>query len=149
MPETDDLCLITLKGHLLVEEMLTELVGLALPNAQYLSEAHLTFYQLACVARSAVPLRAEDTCWEVIFSLNRLRNDLSHCLEPPRLIACLEGLWRADENAQPFEEMYVDKSMDADLGHAERLRLAIVECMKFLGVMIGHYEGQAREGQSA
>ena len=34
MPDTDDLALVVLKGHLLVEEVLVELTGLVLPHSQ-------------------------------------------------------------------------------------------------------------------
>ena len=44
MPDTDDLALVVLKGHLLVEEVLIELAGLVLPHSQELDNARLSFY---------------------------------------------------------------------------------------------------------
>ncbi len=79
MPETDDLTLVVLKGHLLIEELLVDLVHLALPHAEYLEPARLSFHQLACVARASLP-QASDPAWELVLSLNSLRNDLAHNL---------------------------------------------------------------------
>ena len=138
MPDTDDLALVVLKGHLLVEEVLVELTGLVLPYSQDLDNARLSFYQRACVIKAAIPSKPDD-CWPLVFALNSLRNDLAHNLEPPKLQAHLLELFRLDEQAQPFGEM-IDKTADKSLEDSERLRHVIVDCMQFLRSRIFEYE---------
>jgi hypothetical protein len=142
MPDTDDLALVVLKGHLLVEEVLVELAGLVLPHSQYLEDARLRFHQLACVVKAAVPSKPND-CWQLVFSLNSLRNDLVHNLEPPKLHARLFELFKFDELAQPFEGHTIDKSTDSSLEDSERLRHVVVDCMQFLRSLIFEYEQRA------
>jgi hypothetical protein len=146
MPETDDLTLVVLKGHLLIEELLVELVHLALPHAAYLDKARLSFHQLACVVRSSVQ-RESDPAWELILSLNSLRNDLAHNLESPKRDERLQQIFQLDSQVQPDPEMVFDKSNDSSLDDAERLRLAIVECMKFLLYIIFDYKGEKDDSQ--
>jgi hypothetical protein len=81
MPSTDDLTLIVLKGHLLVEEVLLDLANCAFPHPQYLRDANLSFHKLACVVRAFIPEQFDSPAWRLIFLLNALRNDLAHNLE--------------------------------------------------------------------
>lgn len=144
MPDTDDLTLVVLKGHLLVEEVMIELASLVLPHSDCLDSARLTFYQRACVVKAAIPSRATD-CWELIFKLNSLRNDLAHNLEPPKLHGHLLELFQLDEQAQPFDGIIVDKSSDSSLEDGERLRHVVVDCMQFLRTLIFEYEQRAAQ----
>jgi len=146
MPETDDLTLVVLKGHLLIEELLIKLIHLSLPHAEYLDATRLSFHQLACVARASV-LQASDPAWELILSLNSLRNDLAHNLESPRRDAHLQRIFQLDLQVQPDAGMRVDKSGDNSLDDAERLRHVVVDCMKFLLSIIFDYEGEKDDSQ--
>ena len=137
MPDTDDLALVVLKGHLLVEEVLIELSGLVLPHSEELDKAKLSFYKRACVVQAAIPSRQND-CWQLVFALNSLRNDLAHKLEPPKLQAHLIELFRLDEQAQPFGET-IDKTADKTLEDSQRLKHVIVDCMQFLRSRIFEY----------
>jgi hypothetical protein len=132
MPDTDDVTLIVLKGHLLVEEMLGRLAEIVLPHPQYLSDANLMFHKLACVVRAAVPQRSDDVAWDLILSLNSLRNDLAHKLESSRRQARLDGLFEIDVQVQPTPGMIYDKSEDHLLDDPERLRRVVVNCLEFL-----------------
>lgn len=144
MPDTDDLALVVLKGHLLVEEVLVELTDLVLPHSQNLDNARLSFHQRACVMKAAIPSRTDD-CWQLIFALNSLRNDLAHNLEPPKLHDHLLKLFKFDENAQPFAGHTIDKSADSSLEDSERVRHVIVDCMQFLRTLIFEYEQRAAQ----
>ena len=132
MPHTDDLSLVVLKGHLLVEEMLKELTSTLLPNANHLEDARLSFHQLARVVRSAAPTKSNDKCWELILALNSVRNNLVHNLESPKLKSQLRVLFALAERVQPTQGVTIDKSGYAALGEAELLRQSVVDCMQFL-----------------
>jgi hypothetical protein len=110
--------------------VLNELVGLVLPHSQELDNARLSFYQRACVVKAALPSKQND-CWQLVFALNSIRNDLAHNLEPPKLQAHLLELFRLDKQAQPFGDM-IDKTAEESLENSERLKHAIVDCMQFL-----------------
>ena len=142
MPETDDLALTVLKGHLLVEEVLFELAGLALPHPQYIDDARLGFHKLACVVRAAVPQKSDDPCWQLVLKLNSVRNAFAHNLEPPNLQTHLQQLFTIDEQVQTFEfeGMTIDKSGDSSLDDHERLRQVVVSCMEFLLGLIFEYK---------
>src|SRR5258708_10768148 len=111
MAETDDLTIIVLKGHLLVEEALVDLANCALPHPQYLPE--FMFHKLACVVRAAVPHKSDDVCWNLIFKLNSVRNDYAHNLEPPKLQNHLHELFDIDEQVQPWPGMPIYNTDDA------------------------------------
>ena len=146
MPETDDLTLVVLKGHLLIEELLVELGHLALPHAEYLDADRLSFHQLACVVRASVP-RESDPAWELILSLNSLRNDLAHNLESSKRDARLQQIFQLDLQVQPNPDMLIDKSSDSSLDDAERLRHVVVDCMKFLLSIIFDYKGKKDDSE--
>jgi hypothetical protein len=131
MPKTDDVELIVLKGHLLVERVLNDLADAVLPNPKFLPDK-LSFYQLAHIVRAAVPQRSDDPCWELIIKLNTLRNDLAHKLESPKRAGTLNELFKIHDRVQPAPEMIVDKSAEQMLGESDPLRLVIEDSMKFL-----------------
>jgi hypothetical protein len=150
MPDTDDLSLIVLKGHLLVEEMLVELSGLLFPTPAFLEKANLRFQQLANVVRAAEPMKPDDMCWNLIFALNTLRNELVHNLEPPKLEKRIQEILVIDSVVQPFEDdgILYDKSRESELETAERLRQAIVSCTQFLHSIIFKHERQKKRLKS-
>lgn len=139
MPKTDDIELIVLKGHLLVEEVLNGLAQIALPNPQYLPE-QLMFQKLACVVRAVIPQRSNDLCWELILKLNALRNDLAHNLSSSKRQQKLTDLLALAQRVQPNPTMIVDKSGEDSLSEAERLRHVIGDCMTFLLFLTFDYE---------
>jgi len=81
MEQDDDLTVIVLKGHLLVEEELERIINKFLPNAGAVNRARFSFYSKAALAQSMCWQRPNDEIWSLIFSINTLRNDLAHNLE--------------------------------------------------------------------
>jgi hypothetical protein len=144
IPDTDDLSLIILKGHLLVEEMLVELSNLLFPNPTFLEKANLRFQQLANIVHAAEPMKPDDKCWELIFALNTLRNDLVHKLESPKLEIKIHEVLEIDSVVQPDEDVGIiyDKNRETELDTPERLKQAIVSCMQFLRRFIIQHEKQ-------
>jgi hypothetical protein len=136
VPHTDDISLVVLKGHLLVEEMLNELARNVFPNAGYLDDACLSFHQLPRVVRSAVRAKHKDSCWDLILALNSLRNDLVHNLEPPKLKNRVQALIDIAATAQPIRPDLIDKSQCHKLDQDERVQQAVVDCMQFLRTLI-------------
>lgn len=131
MPEDDDISLIVLKGHLLIEEMLLDLASLALEHPEYIKKVRLSFHELACMVRALISENSDDKCWEVILKINSLRNKLAHKLDPPDLQRCITEILDLDKKVQPIEGINIDKC-DEHFEPVEGLRQAIVSCMQFL-----------------
>ncbi|WP_334189441.1 hypothetical protein [Noviherbaspirillum sp.] len=75
-----------LKAHLLLEELLRAFLAKTLPHPEVLRGARLTFGQLLAVARSCCTSVSPDHwMWKAIADLNKLRNMLSHEVEPKDL----------------------------------------------------------------
>jgi len=132
MPNTDDLSLTVLKGHLLIEEMLVKAIERLLPNPGYLRSERLSFHQRVCLLRSAIRGKHDHDAWSLIEKLNTLRNALVHNLDPPELRKKIDDVFASDARTQPFDEVGINKTGEAVLDSNERLRLAIVTCIQFL-----------------
>ena len=132
MPDTDDLSLIVLKGHLLIEEVLFDIRDKLLPHAEYLDSVNIGFNQLLHIIRSAIKSKHDHKSWDLIIEFNRLRNKLIHNLEPPKIQILLTQLFSLYSQTQPYDEIYIDKSREVKLDAAERLKNVVIDCMQFL-----------------
>ncbi len=132
MPDTDDLSLIVLKGHLLIEEMLIDVRDKLLPHAEYLDSVNINFNQLLHVIRSAIESKHDHKSWDLIIEFNRLRNKLVHNLEPPELKSLLSQLFNVYSQTQPCDEIQICKDGETKLDTAERLKHVVIDCMQFL-----------------
>ncbi|WP_158684635.1 hypothetical protein [Pseudoalteromonas sp. T1lg48] len=83
--DSTDKVTVVLKGHLLVEELLTEFVGLNFSRPNKLKDARFSFHHLLCIARAISKEDSNDNLWSSIEKLNGLRNKLAHSLEPKDL----------------------------------------------------------------
>ena len=132
MPDTDDVSLIVLKGHLLIEEMLIDIRDKLFPHAEYLDSVNISFNQLLHVIRSAIESKHDHKSWDLIIEFNRLRNNLIHNLEPPKLKILLTQLFNLYSQTQPSDEIHINKSGEVKLDTTQRLRNVVVDCMQFL-----------------
>lgn len=73
---------LVLKCHLLIEEVLTEIIRDYLLHPEFVDQARLTFAQKVNIARSMSVDQQKNPVWKVVASFNRLRNDYGHSLEP-------------------------------------------------------------------
>ena len=84
-PVGADMTLQVLKGHLIFEEILRDLLDSSLPFPDALKgerDASLTCHQVICLVNALAPLRVRHRTWLWIAAkqLNNLRNDLAHKL---------------------------------------------------------------------
>ena len=82
IPETTDLSLITLKGHLIMEEELYKALKTKAPNPEHIDKANLKFSQLLQVAKAFYFEQHQSWVWGAASKLNGIRNDYSHSLVP-------------------------------------------------------------------
>lgn len=81
MESVDEVVHALLKGHLLIEEMLTRIIEQHLFHPEYLFDASLRFYQKSSIARSLCLRKDKLGEWTLMHALNALRNTLAHKLQ--------------------------------------------------------------------
>jgi hypothetical protein len=77
MPQQDDLSLIVLKGHLLIEERLERVLQAAFPNPEHLDAMKLQFARKVQLCRAVSRGVSDSTAWSLINCINVLRNNLA------------------------------------------------------------------------
>ena len=141
-PRDGDITLQILKGHLLLEETLREILVLQLPHAHAISGekgASFTCHQVICLCEALTPVSdAMPWIWAASKKLNNLRNDLAHQLNPPSLNAKAEALINYIKTEDP-EIGNVAKEINASEGN--ELAISIVSmcsCLSSLKAVITH-----------
>jgi hypothetical protein len=84
MSHVDELALVVLKGHLLLDEHLEGIIKGFVFHPSYLEDANLRFGQKVAVARSMSLDEYTNRVWDLILAINGLRNELSHSLTSAR-----------------------------------------------------------------
>lgn len=133
MPQGDDLVLIVLKGHLLVEQQLEQIIQKVVAHGAVLDEARFTFAQKVLLAKSMCWSHHESPIWNFIEALNTLRNDIAHSLGSDKTDGRLQkALNKHEATLNPKELLEV-----ADYSTANRLKHAVMITMGFLGSYLG------------
>jgi hypothetical protein len=131
---SNDLTLIVLKGHLLMEEAVNRMLASFLLKPQAIEGAHLRFHQKLCLLRALAPVGAEGTVFrlfEAAEKLNILRNRLAHHVDHPQVEA------RAKDFLSLLEEPGAEAEFELE-PLARRLRRAITfACAGIEGVCEG------------
>ena len=122
MPQEDDLTLITLKGHLLIEEQLVNLIEAAVDKIDELLD--LRFAARLKLAKAISHGKFPEP-WKIIEALNTLRNKLAHHLEPAGIETLVANVTR------PFSDMNME-GMVSDRKSPDALRTAITFSLGFI-----------------
>jgi len=85
LPSGSDLTLIALKGHLLAEEALDDLIRFYCKNPEHLENVEIRFQVKARLARALSGHAAWTGLWPLLDALNTVRNDLAHNIDSPKL----------------------------------------------------------------
>lgn len=91
----EDLTLTVLRGHLMVERFLWEILLEACPKKERLEKARISFPLLHALAEALTPARVPNGVWMGITELNQLRNALAHNLEPTDIEQKVNDLFHA------------------------------------------------------
>lgn len=84
-PVSAGLDLIILKSHLLIEQQMTALICHYCHSPNIVPGVRLSFTQKTSLSRALLTVPLPEHFWKVLDVMNRLRNDLAHNLEPPKL----------------------------------------------------------------
>ena len=90
LPKDNDLSLLVLKGHLLMEERLFDLLERSVRNPEYVKRANLRTGQLIAVVAGLHWSPDRAWVWHMAWGLNKLRNELSHRLESKDLTRLID-----------------------------------------------------------
>jgi hypothetical protein len=133
MTYIDESALIILKGHLIVEEALGEVISRFVHHSEYLEGSRLTFAQKLAIARTMSLDDHVHEMWPMVTAINSLRNSLAHSLDSPK---------RA-ERTKALMDLYfkqggvVPKLKNGkDAPEAAALSMAFAMCLGFLASAI-------------
>jgi len=124
-----DISLIVLRGHLIVEEELFDLVASISNAPELLRKGNLGFYNIASVAKALLYQEKYKSIWDAVFALNSLRNALAHHLETDELASRIEKFGIAIYGGQP-------KAGRVLVGNPR----AIIAAIEYLAQILSHYE---------
>jgi hypothetical protein len=79
--EAADSTLVVLKGHLLIEALLRQVIDQNLVKPKALEPAQLEFHQILCIAEAMYAEAMPKWLWLALRKLNSIRNYLAHRLE--------------------------------------------------------------------
>lgn len=106
---TNDNTLLVLKGHLLVELLLTEFIESRFPKSVHIEEEQFRFPQRVALARALGPLGSNDWVWGALAKLNAVRNALAHHLDHPKaqekLDAFIASVSKDDSPNSPADDV--------------------------------------------
>jgi hypothetical protein len=104
MPSQDDLTLVVIRGHLLVEEQLWSALKAHVHHPQAIEDAQLRFPQLLQIVKAVSAKPVPELVVAAALKLNALRNAFAHQLEPKKLQEKVDALVRPLE--QPYAAVF-------------------------------------------
>lgn len=118
-PSKCDSSLLTLKGHLLVEEVLLDLIVLVCKDSSAVSEIELSFRVKVGLARALHGTQVDggyeipSYTWDAAEALNSLRNEYAHRLEGPNVEKKLQRFLTIalQECADPLDGKSTEKKL--------------------------------------
>lgn len=131
-----------LRGHLLIEELLDQLIAAHLKYPKAINDARLTFFQKLCIAQGMIGRSNEDFTWIPIKKLNELRNSISHNLPDDRFSERLDSVLKA------FFENEFDEIPKDIYSKSKALRKGIIfHCAHLYGFREGIRAARSRKSQ--
>lgn len=80
LPNSSDIELVVLKGHLAIEEFMYLALQDHVQDFKWIKEARLSFNQLVCILRSMNKMEGLNDAYSAILALNSIRNKCAHSL---------------------------------------------------------------------
>ena len=81
LPRENDATLAILKGHLLIEEQVRNILEERVAKPKAIKEAQLDCFQAICLAEAFCNDESNPDLWDTLKKLNNLRNDIAHKIE--------------------------------------------------------------------
>lgn len=125
--EDNPYALSLLKGHLLVEEVLEEIIVSACKNPSAAYDARMSFYSKTKLAEA---ISGDDSAaWRCVERLNSARNELAHGRDDASLEEKIDALIRTTRTSYPQATWYEERVANLELAvivvHAALSRVAM------------------------
>lgn len=136
LSEHDPLQQVVLKGHLVIEAALDNILTIIFFHPEYVFRARIGFAQKVAIARAYGLRKAENSMWNVILSINETRNEVAHNLAGERRSKKLDQLRRifASEVTEEMRDRFTGDGIEVDKADDETIvALACFLCAGFLG----------------
>lgn len=101
MPDVDDEIVTFLKGHLLIEKKLRELLEIETENPKSLNDVRLSFHQLLSIVEALHWFKNFEWVWEGSRRINKIRNNIAHQLISEKLKSEILGFRKYVEKRYP------------------------------------------------
>src|SRR5664279_2048375 len=128
MEEIDEVAQSVLKGHLILEGALDNIIGLIFFHPELVFGSRITFYQKVQMVRAYALQEQDFPMWKLVFAINELRNEIAHRLEGERRkqkLAALRDVYFAEAGEKfAYQKDYADNLI---------VMLACSHCTGFLG----------------
>jgi len=125
IPRIDDVTLVVIKGHLVVERCLFEILQINMHNHKYLEDAKLSFAQLLNLVKAISKIPPHESTFGCIKKLNSLRNHLAHNLPNEK----------TDKMIDEFID-YVGVHIDGHTTRAQKARDQIYSMLGAISILI-------------
>jgi hypothetical protein len=115
--EVDDVAQIVLKGHLVMEGLMTEAIETFLLHGEFIETAGLRFHQKIAFCRAISTSEQNNRMWDLVSSINALRNALSHSLDSDRrskAIRTLRAIYEAEFKDLPNSTRGIPNDIEKD-----------------------------------
>ncbi|WP_116645353.1 hypothetical protein [Salinivibrio sp. HTSP] len=124
----DDSAQIILKGHLVIEDLMTQALEAYVLHTEFVGNARLQFNQKLELCKSISLTDYNNVMWNLIKKINVLRNALSHSLDPERRTKAVESL------KSIYDQEFEPKTRVID-GMGEECALCLASVMGALGYL--------------
>jgi hypothetical protein len=131
MEKLDELRVMVIKGHTIVEEAMGRFLDSALSHPSYLLEERPTFHFRGKLAESLALKEDKDSLWAVFWAINYLRNKIAHQIDSKEIDDNMKHL-RKTYIAQLGSRQVVKRRHKA-ISHSEIVTIADHGCQKQVG----------------
>jgi hypothetical protein len=144
MAEVDPLQQVVLKGHLIIESAIDNILSIIFFHPEHIFRtARLGFAQKVAVARAAGLRKDKNSMWTLIMSVNEVRNEVAHNLAGEKRTAKMAQLRRLflTEATDEFRKEFAKNGIDLDM--ADDTIIVLYSCSLCTG-FLGTYEDDVK-----
>jgi hypothetical protein len=140
--QVDDVAQIVLKGHLVMEGLLTEIIETFMLHGEFVEIANLRVHQKIALCRAMSTSDQNNGMWELVSGMNTVRNALAHSLDPDRRSKAIQKVRNVYE--REFKDMpNATKGIPNDIEKDVRPDLAV--CLYATSAGLGYLHAQLEE----
>lgn len=136
MQEPDQLQNVLLKGHLIIEAAIDNIIANIFFHPDHLFKGRFAFMQKVQIARSYALRKDENTIWKLILSVNEVRNEVAHNLagdKRDKKLKLLRRLFISEATVEMRTNLEKDFGKLENLSDEQVVTFSCAMCTGFLG----------------